>query len=153
MEYQVQLVQAAPQLTAVVRCRARVQDLSKVVPQLCGEVWQFAKTAGLPRPGRHVALYLQDQEERDIEVGAEVWATFTGDGRVVCSSLPTGAVARVEHFGPYSRLGDAHAAVRQWCAAQGHALAGPFWEIYGHWTDDPTQLRTDVCYLLPPAND
>ena len=62
-------------------------------------------------------------------------------------------VATAAHYGPYSRLGDAHAAVRQWCAAQGHALVGPFWEIYGHWTDDPAQLRTDVCYLLQPAQD
>ena len=29
--------------------------------------------------------------------------------------------------------------------------AGPAWEIYGDWTDDPAQLRTDVQYLLGSA--
>jgi len=32
-------------------------------------------------------------------------------------------------------------------------FAGPNWEIYGHWTDDPAQLRTDVFYLLDCAEE
>ena len=36
--------------------------------------------------------------------------------------------------------------------AHGHTLAGPNWEIYGHWVDewnrDPTKIRTEVFYLL-----
>jgi hypothetical protein len=36
--------------------------------------------------------------------------------------------------------------------AQGHELAGPSWEVYGHWLDewnsDPRKIRTDVFYLL-----
>ncbi|MDB5328046.1 MAG: Bacterial transcription activator, effector binding domain, partial [Phycisphaerales bacterium] len=34
----------------------------------------------------------------------------------------------------------------------GHAMAGPNWELYGHWdqswNDDPSKIRTDVYYLL-----
>jgi effector-binding domain-containing protein len=63
-------------------------------------------------------------------------------------------VATTTHFGPYGRLHEAHKAVRDWCADRGYDLAGPNWEIYGHWTDawntDPTQIRTDVFYLLRP---
>ncbi len=149
MSYQVRLEQVAPQLTAVIRFRARQDELSKVVPAACGEVWTWARTAGLPKPGRHVALYLDCAI--NLEVGAEVTQPFTGDGRVVCSSTPAGPVATTAHFGPYSRLGDAHQAVLQWCAQQGHALAGPNWEVYGHWDDDPAKLRTDVYYLLQGA--
>jgi hypothetical protein len=33
-------------------------------------------------------------------------------------------------------------------------LAGPNWEIYGHWIDewnsDPTKICTDVFYLIGP---
>ena len=50
------------------------------------------------------------------------------------------------------RLGAAHDGVRQWCRASNYRLAGPSWEIYGHWqrewNDDPSQIRTDVYYLL-----
>lgn len=154
MNYTVQIINVEPQLTAVIRTRAKQSQLSQVVPRLCGEVWNFARSAGLPRPGRHVALYFDG--EINLEVGAEVFHPFTGDGRVICSRTPAGLVATTVHFGPYTRLGDAHDAVHKWCASQGHTLAGPSWEIYGHWTDDPAQLRTDVFWLLqggtkPPA--
>jgi len=146
MAYDVQLVTLAPQLTAVVRTQAKQADLPRVVPQLCGEVWAFAKAQGLPKPGRHVALYLDCV--MNIEVGAEVSQPFTGDGRVVCSALPAGTAATTAHWGPYQKLGDAHQAVQDWVAMNGHTLAGPSWEVYGHWTDDPSQLRTDVFWLL-----
>jgi hypothetical protein len=59
------------------------------------------------------------------------------------------------HFGLYNRLHEAHQAIRDWCATHGHSPAGPNWEIYGHWVDawnsDPSQIRTDVFYLLTPG--
>ena len=86
--------------------------------------------------------------EINLEVGVEVTQAFTGNDQVVCSSTPAGLVATTAHFGPYHRLGDAHDAICKGCKENGHALAGPNWEIYGHWEDDPAKLRTDVFYLL-----
>ena len=149
MEYQIQTIMVQPQTTAVVRRRARPNELATVVPQACGEVWAFARSAGIPKPGRHLALYLDG--EINLEVGVEVTQPFVGNDQVVCSSTPAGLVATTAHLGPYSRLGEAHAAICKWCAENGHALAGPNWEVYGHWNDDPAKLRTDVFYLLQPA--
>jgi effector-binding domain-containing protein len=84
----------------------------------------------------------------NLECGVEVSQPFDGNDRVVCSSTPGGLVATTVHLGPYHRLGEAHEAVLQWYSKQKLALAGPFWELYGHWTDDPAKLRTDVFYLL-----
>ena len=65
---------------------------------------------------------------------------------------PAGPVATTTHYGPYGGLHEAHAAIRSWCARHGHALAGPQWEIYGHWTNewnhDPSKIVTEVFYLL-----
>jgi effector-binding domain-containing protein len=146
MEYVVQLEQGTPQLTAVVRCQATQAELAKVVPRLCGEVWSFFQASQLPRPGRHLALYLD--WVMNIEVGVEVSQPFAGNGRVVCSAIPAGLVATATHWGSYAKLGDAHDAVRDWAAKNGHSLAGPSWEVYGHWSDDPAQVRTDVFWLL-----
>jgi effector-binding domain-containing protein len=146
MAYEVQLVQVAPQLTAVVRTQAKAADLPTVVPQLCGEVWAFAKAQALPRPGRHLAVYLDCV--MNVEVGVEVSQPFTGNGRVACSALPTGMAATTVHWGSYAKLGDAHDAVHDWAAKNGRALAGVSWELYGHWSDDPAQVRTDVFWLL-----
>jgi effector-binding domain-containing protein len=151
MQYQIEVKQFEPATTAVIRSRVRKEELSKFVPAACGEVWSFARSAGLSRPGRHVALYLNDGQG-SVEAGAEVGEPFAGNDRVQCSQLPAGRVATTVHLGPYGRLGDAHAAIREWCAQHGHRRSNVSWEIYGHWQDswnnDPSKIRTDVFYLL-----
>lgn len=148
--YQIELTQTKPILTAVICSRVAVKNLAKFVPAACGEVWSFVRSAGLPRPGRHVALYLNDPGS--VEVGAEVTESFVGNDRVHCSQLPGGRVVTTVHFGPYGQLADAHAAVRDWCAKQGHWSSGISWEIYGHWEEswntDSSKIRTDVFHLL-----
>ena len=96
-----------------------------------------------------MALYL---DNGSVEVGAEVSEPFAGNDRVHCSQLPAGRVVTTVHFGPYQRLSDAHAAIREWCARHGHRCSGTSWEIYGHWEEswntDSSKIRTDVFYLL-----
>ena len=140
-------VNAVP--TAVIRGRVRPHELASFVPAACGEVWSFVRSAGLPRPGRHVALY---SDEGSVEAGVEVSERFDGIDRVRCSQLPAGRAATTTHFGPYAGLGDAHAEVRRWCEGQGHRLVGVCWEVYGHWDPgwnaDPSSIRTDIFHLL-----
>src|SRR5712691_8238825 len=109
MDYQIELADSKPMTTAVVRSRVPTKELSRFVPAACGEVWEFMRSSGLPRPGRHLALYLDG--EMNIEVGVEVAQPFAGNDRVVCSSTPAGLVATTAHLGPYNRLGEAHKAV------------------------------------------
>jgi effector-binding domain-containing protein len=150
MDYDVRLEHLASRPLAVVRRRATPQQLARVVPDACGTVWGVVRAQQLAGAGRHVALYWDDAI--NLEVGVELDGPFAGHGEVVPSATPAGAVAMTTHSGPYDRLGEAHQAILRWCADHGHTLAGPSWEIYGHWTDDcdrdPTRIRTDVFYLL-----
>jgi effector-binding domain-containing protein len=150
MHYQIELTHSLPIITAVIRSRVLVKDLARFVPSACGEVWSFFRSAGLPKPGRHMALYLDAQGR--VEVGAEVSQPFTGNERIHCSQLPAGRVVTTVHFGPYGRLSDAHSAIRDFCVSQGHGCTGVCWEIYGHWEEswntDSSKIRTDVFYLL-----
>ena len=150
MEYDVRLEQLSSRPLAVVRRRAGLHELAKVVPDACGTVWSVLRSQKIVGAGRHVALYLDDKI--NLEVGVELDAPFAGHGEVVGSATPAGAVATAAHFGPYGRLHEAHQAIRQWCADNGYTPAGPNWEIYGHWADewnsDPSKIRTDVFYLL-----
>ena len=134
---------------AVIRCVTSASELSRVVPQSCGLVWNAVR-AQQAQAGRHVAIYW-DCSIR-LEVGVELYGPFADEGEVVRSATPAGLVAWTTHFGPYSGLGAAHDAVRQWCRANKRKLAGQNWEIYGHWQSDwntnPSQIRTDVYYLL-----
>jgi effector-binding domain-containing protein len=150
MEYDIHLEQLSSRPLAVVRRRASLQELAKVIPDACGVVWGVVRAQKITGAGRHIALYWDDV--LNLEVGVELDAPFAGHGEVVASATPDGTVATAVHFGPYQRLPEAHQAIRRWCAKNGHTLAGPNWEIYGHWVhawcDDPTKIRTDVFYLL-----
>ena len=150
MHYRIELTHSKPVHTAVIRSCVPPRELARFVPAACGEVWSFIRSAGLPRPGRHLALYLDAQGS--VEVGAEVSEPFAGNDRVHCSQLPAGRAVTTVHFGPYGRLSDAHAAIREWCARHGHRCSGVSWEIYGHWEEswntDSSKIRTDIFYLL-----
>jgi effector-binding domain-containing protein len=150
MEYDVRLEQLSSRPLAVVRRRASLQELARVIPDACGTVWGVVRALKIAGAGRHVALYWDDVS--NLEVGVELEAPFAGHAEVVGSATPAGPVATAVHFGPYGRLPEAHQAIRQWCELHGYALAGPNWEIYGHWIhewcDDPSRIRTDVFYLV-----
>jgi len=147
-EVRIEHVESLP--LAVVKRRVHQSQLSKVVPECCGIVWNVLKAHGVTGAGRNVALYLDGQ--MNIEVGVEIGDSFAGAGEVSRSATPSGTVAIATHLGPYQRLHEAHDAIHDWCARHGRALAGPSWEIYGHWKDewnrDPSQIRTDIVYLL-----
>jgi effector-binding domain-containing protein len=102
-----------------------------------------------------VAIYWDGQIT--LDVGVELDAPFAGHGEVVGATLPAGQTATTTHFGPYGQLGAAHQAIRDWCQAHGHKLAGPNWEVYGHWEEawnrDPSLIRTDVHYLLTNGSE
>jgi effector-binding domain-containing protein len=42
----------------------------------------------------------------------------------------------------------AHEAIHQWARENERRLTGTSWEVYGHWSDDPAKLRTDIYYLI-----
>ncbi len=150
MNYNVRLEHLNSRPLAIVRRRAGLQELSKVVPQACGTVWNIVRAHHVAGVGRHVAVYLDDQI--NLEIGVEVDSPFAESGEAVPSATPGGPVATTTHFGPYGLLHKAHEAIRLWCRNNGYTLAGPNWEIYGHWKDewnsDPTKIYTEVFYLL-----
>jgi hypothetical protein len=150
MDHNVRLERLSSRPLAVVHRRATQPELSKVVPEACGIVWGVVRSQRIPGAGRHVAVYLDDQI--NLEVGVELDTPFAGFGEVVGSATPPGLVATTTHFGPYGLLHGAHKAILQWCGENGHSLAGPNWEIYGHWKDewntDPSKICTDIYYLL-----
>ena len=88
--------------TIVVRRRATIAQLPRVVPAACGVAWEFIRAKKV-RAGRNVALYLSDQV--DLEAGADALEPFGPEGEVMASELPGGRVATTRHVGPYAELG------------------------------------------------
>jgi effector-binding domain-containing protein len=148
-DYEISVREESQHLLAAALQRTTFKRISQEIGRLLEPVWALiSEHPGLRTDGHNVAVYWDEAGEGSIEVGVQVVKTFEAADAVVNSATPRGIVATTAHFGPYSELGLAHQAVRAWCKTKGYELAGPFWEVYGDWSEDPTKLRTDVFYLL-----
>ena len=146
MPHEVVIVDVVARPTAIVAATTTWREFPTVWRELSGEVWACLRAGGITRGCPNVMLYLDDVPH--VEVGVELRQPCALTGRVVASSLPGGRVAMTTHRGDYAGLGKAHQAVIDSCAAHGHPLAGPRWEVYGPHSDDPAEVWTEVSYLL-----
>jgi effector-binding domain-containing protein len=149
----VTFVTVDPRPTAVIAQTTTWEEFPRVWGPLLDEVYRFVRrrdelATGGDERWQNVMLYKSDRP--DVEVGVLVSAQFTPEGRVIASELPGGEVATATHRGDYRQLGVTHRAVRDQATARGRELAGPCWEIYGHWREDPDALETEVYWLLRP---
>jgi effector-binding domain-containing protein len=148
MGYSVTVLEAAPQWIAAARGRAKAGAVSRTMLGLLGTAWDFVRLSGIKTDGQNVAIYRGEAGEVAIAAGPRVFEKFEGNSEVACVATPSGPAATAIHMGPYEQLGRPHAAIREWCAANGREMEGTNWEIYGHHEDDPARRRTDVFYLL-----
>lgn len=86
-----------------------------------------------------------------VQIGVKVPETFQGNDTVFCAATPAGNAVHTTHWGAYSEMAGGYKAIEEWATEAGIQLTGPSWEVYGHWNDDPTKLRTDIYYLVGEA--
>lgn len=146
----VQKVQARK--LAAVRRSVTVGSIGTVWRPALDEVWEFLRAnPGLRTDGHNIFLYhhpASPADPVDVDFGVEVIRAFDQVGEVGPAETPAGEVAQAVHVGGYDQLHRAHDAIQEWQAAEGATFAGTSWEIYGDWSDDPSEVETTVCYLL-----
>jgi hypothetical protein len=138
MPYTVELKSLPAQQIEAVRGLATMATLSANIRALFNQLYSE------PKPGRGLNIVLYPGSvDGEFEIACGVLVEQGGN-----AATPAGTVATTVYFGPYPQMKPAHHAIHQWVKDNGRRLAGPSWEIYGHWTDDPASLRTDIFYLL-----
>ncbi|MGO8958036.1 MAG: GyrI-like domain-containing protein [Streptosporangiaceae bacterium] len=142
----VTVTHVAERPTAVIAATTTWRDFPMQWKPMLDQVYACLRRHGSAGQGCNVMLYKDDIPQ--VEVGVELITPCVLDSPVIRSRLPAGEVAMTVHRGPYQDLRAAHDIVTHWCAANGRALAGPRWEVYGDWSDDPAELETEVYYLL-----
>lgn len=151
MTYGVEVRTVAEEPIAVVAGTTRFAELPATIQRLFDEYYEHAPGDGdgVER-GCNVVVYRGTTADGalSVECGTQVTGDFSGSGPVTAARLPAGSVATTVHLGEYTDLHLAHQAIVDWCAANGRAKAGVEWEVYGDWSDDPAERRTDVFYLL-----
>lgn len=148
-EYSVSLQVARPRAIAAVRARLPVGRVGALFANYLNQVYAAAKEGIVQLDGQNIFVYHDAGQpgEVDVEFGVGVTAPFSSAGPVQYSELPVGEVATTTHWRDYALAG-AHDAVTAWCRSHNRALSGTSWEVYGHWSDDPAKVRTDIYYLL-----
>jgi effector-binding domain-containing protein len=152
--YDVREVTVAARPVAGVRTQVPRGRVAKEFGRYLEQVYAAARSGAVHLDGQNIFIYraaTADQLTVDFCVG--VAAPFTAVGAVVPLETPHGVAAMTTHHGDYGRLGEANAAIIAWCRANDRLRAGPSWEVYGHWSADPAQLRTEVYYLLRTTAD
>ena len=148
-EYAVTVQLAEPRSIAAVRVRLPIRDVPRRFAEFLDQVYAASRSGAIELDGQNIFLYSGDEHgEADVEFGVGTKQPFDHIGAVVHSATPSGAVATTTHWGDYAGVGAAHDAVVSWCRSQGRSIAGPRWEVYGHWSDNPATRRTDIFYLL-----
>jgi hypothetical protein len=103
----------------------RQGDVGLIIRPLLDRVWAFIRTHNLAT--EHNIIVYRDIEhgveivEAGVELPGELPPLSEG---LVLSTTPAGHVARTTHTGAYNRLYETSIALRGWCAANGHTLAG-----------------------------
>jgi effector-binding domain-containing protein len=134
-----------PRRLAVLRRQATLAELGPAIMGALDIIWPFLRENSIPT-GHNVILY--HDQVFNMDIGVEIFAPLPAHESIFETETPGGRVATVDHYGPYEELPFAHTAIARQCIASGLKITGMNWEVYGDWTDDSTQLRTDVFYQL-----
>lgn len=140
-------------MIAAVHARVPMGSIPNVFARYLDQVYAAAKSGAVQLDGENIFLYHWVSErpnELDVDFGVGVTAPFAAVGSVTPTQLPDGEVATTTHWGNYGGLRAAHDAINEWCKSNGRRTTGASWEVYGHWTNDESKLRTDIFYLLEP---
>jgi effector-binding domain-containing protein len=134
VQFAVEVKQLPEQPIAVVHGRATMANLPARIRELFDQFYASFQAKG----GLNIVLYA-GSVAGDFEIACGVQVEQGGN-----ASTPAGAVATTVYMGPYDQMKPAHTAIHQWARENNRRLAGPSWEVYGHWNDDPAKLRTDI---------
>lgn len=152
--HEVRVQQAISRTIAAVHVRLAVAMVPVSFRQYLDQVYAAAKEGAVQLDGQNVFLYYPvpgHPDDADCAFGVGITNGLASPvGAVARTPLPAGEVAMTTLVGSYSGIRSAHQAVIQWCKDNGRRRTGIRWEVYGHWSNDESSLRTDIYHLLEP---
>jgi len=145
----IRLMDAIPRPFAAVSVQTKISLWPQQFGASLDKVWREIRAGKIVKGGHNVMVYRHRPDGLvDIECGVETDSRFQAIGEVRLSETPAGPAVAATHVGDYAQLGSSWDGLAQWGRAQGYALSSTLWEIYGDWNENPSQLETDLFYLL-----
>ena len=141
-----EIVHLAPTTLAAVRTSTSQDMVAHDIRAALDLVWAVIRSGRAVTAGHNIAVY--HGGFGDVEFGVQVAEVFEPVGNVRPATSKSGPAAHEIHFGPYGELGTTHQRLREWALAEHHVLSDVVVEVYGDWTEDESELRTDLFHLL-----
>ncbi|HTR29604.1 MAG TPA: GyrI-like domain-containing protein [Puia sp.] len=124
---------------------ATLQDWAGTGRTLMDRLWKEVRSKHLPNNGLNVWVY---DEDNKLFTGVELTASPPADSPLEHKTVFMPQYAYTKHIGPYDQLKSTHEAAREEFKRVGIRVRLPYIEIYGHWTEDPAKLETELLWSI-----
>ena len=130
------IVTVERQPTAVIRAEAVFADLPQVQRAARGKLAELLPLLDTRSLGPTCTRWTPPVDGKlPMEIGVLVTHSFLARADVIPSELPAGRAVHLSMKGGFENLPRAWQTLFDWCKAEGYALAGINWEIYGATSD------------------
>jgi hypothetical protein len=121
------------------------QDWAVTGKRLMDRLWHEVRSFKIPNKGLNVWVY---DEGSQLFTGVELLTPPPTGSPLENKTISLPAYAWYKHVGPYSELKMTYEAAREEFKRAGIHAGLPCIEIYGHWTDDPSKLETELLWNI-----
>ena len=111
MEYEIRVVDGKPRQLAAMRGATSRAELPRTILKLLDAVWPVLRAQQV-LTGHNVVVYFGGLAH--IEAGVEVFGDFVDVADVRHSQTPAGPAVTTAHWGDYSEMAGAYAALQRW---------------------------------------
>lgn len=121
------------------------EDRASAGKKLMDRLWEEVRTNRLPNKGLNVWVY---EGHNQLFTGVELTSPPPADVPLENKTISLPRYAYCKHVGPYAEIKATYEAAREEFKNIGIRAHLPVVEIYGHWTDDPSKLETELLWSI-----
>jgi effector-binding domain-containing protein len=145
MEWKIELKEKPKQFTLVIRRRASVAELPKIIGECYMKIGKYLGELGeQPQSAPFVAYHNLDMENLDLELGFPVGKLLPGKDDMVGGEIPAGSYLTSLYKGPYSEMKGLYDEMMKWMEENGYEMGGAAYEYY---LNSPGEVKDESEYL------
>ncbi|MHA4810452.1 GyrI-like domain-containing protein [Flavitalea flava] len=112
---------------------------------LMNKMWQQVKANNLEHKGINIWVY---EEGDKMFAGVELMTPPPPGTELELKQVRMTGYVYYKHIGPYNKIAEACSRLQEELRQEGIKTHLPYLEIYGHWTENPSQLETEILWSL-----
>jgi len=124
---------------------AENKEWGKTGMELMNKMWKEVKSREFPNKGINVWVY---EPGNKMFAGVELTAPPPADTLLERKEITLPKYIYYLHIGPYDRISASFNRLSTEFQQAGIKNGLPYLELYGHWTEDPSKLETELLWSI-----